>query len=132
MAMRGDKLREHILLVAKDVFLEMGFQRASMDVIADRAETSKRTLYAHFENKEKLYLAIVDPIRGLALSKLKMPGEYSANPTEALIMFCGRFLEILFVHTIRMCRMSVAEATRFPGGAAQYFDVLFTCARRQI
>jgi len=57
MARRGDKLREHILWTAKDVFLEMGFERASMDVVASRAETSKRSLYAHFESKEKLFLA---------------------------------------------------------------------------
>ena len=33
MSRRGDKLREHILEAAKDVFLEMGFERASMDVV---------------------------------------------------------------------------------------------------
>src|SRR5450755_3901656 len=44
MARRGDKLREHILWIAKEVFLEMGFERASMDLVARRAETSKRSL----------------------------------------------------------------------------------------
>ena len=32
MARRGSELREHILWCAKDVFLEQGFERASMDV----------------------------------------------------------------------------------------------------
>ena len=32
MARRGDSLTEHILWTAKDVFLEMGFERASMDL----------------------------------------------------------------------------------------------------
>jgi hypothetical protein len=32
MARRGEKLSEHILWTAKNVFLEMGFERASMDV----------------------------------------------------------------------------------------------------
>jgi AcrR family transcriptional regulator len=98
----------------------MGFERASMDVIADRAETSKRTLYAHFENKEKLYLAVIDLVRGLFLSRLKMPSEYSGDAAEALVMFCGRFVEVLlFARTIRMCRLSIAEAGRFPEGSAQ-------------
>ena len=69
-ARRGDKLREHILWVAKDVFLEMGFERASMDVVAARAETSKRSLYAHFENKEKLFLAVIELVRGGAIGKV--------------------------------------------------------------
>jgi AcrR family transcriptional regulator len=127
MARRGDKLREHILWIAKEVFLEMGFERASMDLVASRAETSKRSLYAHFESKEKLFLAIIELVRGLFLSALRMPGDYSEKPADALVMFCGRYLEIL-VHegSIRMCRMSMAETARFPEQAAQFFDVLFT------
>jgi AcrR family transcriptional regulator len=127
VARRGDKLREHILWIAKDVFLEMGFERASMDVVAGRAETSKRSLYAHFESKEKLFLAVIDLVRGLFLSRLRMPADYSEKPAEALAMFCGRYLEILLYQgSIQMCRVSMAETARFPEGAAQYFDVLFT------
>jgi AcrR family transcriptional regulator len=127
MARRGDQLSEHILWIAKDVFLEMGFERASMDVVAGRAETSKRSLYAHFESKEKLFLAVIDLVRGLFLSRLRMPADYSEKPAEALAMFCGRYLEILLYQgSIQMCRVSMAETARFPEGAAQYFDVLFT------
>ena len=127
MSRRGNDLREHILYAAKNVFLEMGFERASMDVIAARAQTSKRTLYAHFESKEKLYLAIIELVREMSLSRLKTPGEYSDDPAEALALFCGRLLEgLLFVWTIRMCRMILAEAERFPEGAARYFDVIFS------
>jgi AcrR family transcriptional regulator len=127
MTRRGDQLREHILWIAKDVFLEMGFERASMDVVAARAETSKRSLYAHFSSKEKLYLAVIDLVRGLFLSRLKMPGDYSEKPAEALTLFCGRYLEILlYQSSIQMCRVSMAETARFPQGAAQHFDVMFT------
>jgi AcrR family transcriptional regulator len=127
MARRGDELREHILWIAKDVFLELGFERASMDVVAARAETSKRSLYAHFESKEKLFLAVIDFVRGLFLSRLRMPGDYSEQPAEALVTFCGRYLEtLLYEPSIQMCRVSMAETERFPEQAAQYFDVLFT------
>jgi len=127
MARRGDKLREHILWVAKDVFLEMGFERASMDVVANRAETSKRSLYAHFESKEKLYLAVIELVRGLFLSRLRMPADYSEKPADALVLFCGRYLEgLLYEPSIQMCRVTMAETTRFPEGAAQHFDVMFT------
>ena len=127
MARRGKELREHILWAAKEVFLEMGFERASMDVVAVRAKTSKRSLYAHFESKEKLFLAVIELVRGLFFSRLKMPSDYSDEPAEALVMFCGRYLEILlFEGAIRMCRATMAETIRFPQGAAQYFDVMFT------
>jgi hypothetical protein len=42
MARRGDQLREHILFTAKDVFLEMGYERTPMDAVASRAETFGR------------------------------------------------------------------------------------------
>lgn len=127
MARRGDKLREHILWVAKDVFLEMGFERASMDVVANRAETSKRSLYAHFESKEKLFLAVIELVRGLFLSRLRMPADYSEKPADALTLFCGRYLEgLLYQPSIQFCRVTMAETTRFPEGAAQHFDVMFT------
>jgi AcrR family transcriptional regulator len=127
VARRGDQLREHILFVAKDVFLEMGFERASMDAIAERAQTSKRTLYAHFENKEKLYLAGIELVRKAFLNKIKRPGDYSDDPADALTMFCARFLQmLLFAPVVRMCRLSIAEVDRFPEGSARYFDVIFT------
>lgn len=124
-AKRGTELREHILWVAKDVFLELGFERASMDVVANRAETSKRTLYAHFESKEKLFLAIVELVRGLFLAELKQPADYSKKPADALTSFCSRYLEVLFGRSVRMCRVALGEVDRFPEGAKQVFDVLF-------
>jgi AcrR family transcriptional regulator len=133
MAKRGDELREHMLFMAKDVFLESGFERASMDVIAARADTTKRTLYAHFENKEKLFLAVLELVRGLLLNRLKMPAEYSEDTDEALVLFCGRFLEILVWHrSIRMCRLSIAESARFPDGAARFHEAIFGSAQERL
>ena len=111
MARRGNELSEHIIFAAKLVFLEMGFERASMDEIASRAKTSKRSLYAHFESKEKLYLAIMDSARRIFLGRLKMPGDYSENASEALVIFCGRFQEVLlFTWTIKLCRLKIGRA----------------------
>jgi AcrR family transcriptional regulator len=133
MGKRGDELREHILFAAKDVFLELGFERASMDVISARAQTSKRTLYAHFENKEKLYLEVIELVRGLYLDKLKTPADYSKDTTEAVVLFCGRFLELLlWTPAIGMCRLGIAEAERFPEGSARFYDVVFTTAHDRL
>jgi len=132
-ARRGDQLREHILWTAKDVFLEMGFERASMDVVSARAETSKRSLYAHFESKEKLFLAMIELVRGLFLARLKMPADYGDDPAEALVMFCGRYLDSLhYQPTIQMCRITMAESARFPEAAARYFDVVFAEAEARL
>jgi AcrR family transcriptional regulator len=126
-------LREHILFAAKDVFLEMGFERASMDAVAARAETSKRSLYAHFESKEKLFLSVGGLVRELFLNRLKMPADYSDKPAEALTRFCGQYLEILlYGPSIRMGRICMGEAERFPEGAEQYFDVIFRTVHERL
>lgn len=133
MARRGDELREHILWVAKEVFLEMGFERASMDEVASRARTSKRSVYAHFESKEKLFLAVIDLVRGLFLEKLKVPDAYSSRPAEALVQFCGRYLEVfLYEPSIQMLRVTLAETARFPEGAAQHYDVMFVVVQARL
>ncbi|SEG11296.1 transcriptional regulator, TetR family [Actinacidiphila yanglinensis] len=133
MAKRGDELRKHILWAAKDVFLEMGFERASMDVVAARAETSKRTLYAHFESKDNLFLAVVDLVRELYLDKLRTPADYSDDTAEAVVLFCGRFLQmLLWSPTLRTSRLGIAAADRQPDAAARYFDAIFTTVHERL
>jgi AcrR family transcriptional regulator len=126
MARRGGELRDHILSVAKGVFLEMGFERASMDEVASRARTSKRSVYAHFESKEKLFLAVIDHVRGLFHARLEVPDACSSKPAEALVLFCGRYLEVmLYRPAVQMFRVTLAETARFPEGAAQHHEVMF-------
>jgi AcrR family transcriptional regulator len=130
---RGDALREHILWSAQEVFLEAGFERASMDAVAARAGTTKRTLYAHFKNKQALFLAVFELIRGYFLGRLKTPAAYAGDPAKALVLFCGRFLEtMLYQGAIRTCRVCAAEAERFPDQAANYCYVIFTEVENRI
>ena len=95
MRTRSDALRENILWAAREVFLEAGYERTSMDVVASRAKTTKRTLYAHFANKEALFLAVLKFLNGFFLGRLRTPDAYSEKPSEALVLFCGRFMETL-------------------------------------
>jgi len=101
-----------------------------MDVVANRAETSKRSLYAHFESKENLFLAVMDMVRGRLQGRLSSPYAYSEKPAEALTMFCARYVEsMVYSGSIKMCRLSAAESERFPKQVAQYFDAAFTQAQ---
>jgi AcrR family transcriptional regulator len=133
VARRGEQLREHILWAAKDVFIEVGFERTSMDVVAARAATSKRSLYAHFESKDKLFLAVVDLVRELYLGRLKTPGDYAEATAEAAVLFCGRFLQLLlWTPALRTCRLGIAEAERLPDAAARYYDAIFDTTQERL
>lgn len=53
------KKRQAILETAVQVFREVGFHNASMNIIASRVGGSKSTLYNHFPSKEALLLEII-------------------------------------------------------------------------
>lgn len=133
MARRGEQLREHILWVAKDVFIELGFERTSMDVVAARAETSKRSLYAHFESKDKLFGAVVTLVRGLYLGRLRTPAEYGEEPAEAIAAYCGRLVQLqLWTSSLRTLRLGIAEAERLPEAAADMHEAIFEAPQRRL
>ena len=58
-------VREQLILdVAGQVFADGGYERASMDAIADLAGVSKPMLYAYFGSKEGLYVAYIERTGG--------------------------------------------------------------------
>ena len=56
-----ERRRQQIIVAAKKVFSEKGFNKATMDDIAGEAELSPGTLYLYFKNKEELYLVVANP-----------------------------------------------------------------------
>lgn len=52
--------RKSIIDAAVKVFLEEGFEHASMDRISEVAVASKRTVYNHFPRKEDLLKAVIE------------------------------------------------------------------------
>src|ERR1700690_2682765 len=55
-------LRERILKVATELFLEEGYGSTSIESVAARAGISKRTFYDRFEDKAALFAAVVHRI----------------------------------------------------------------------
>ena len=49
-----ERRRQQIMVAAKRVFSEKGFNKATMEDIAHEAELSPGTLYLYFKNKEEL------------------------------------------------------------------------------
>ena len=54
-----EQKKNEILDAASSVFLEQGYERASMDSVAKKAGCSKATLYNYFASKESLFEAVV-------------------------------------------------------------------------
>lgn len=58
--MTAAERREQLIEVARTVFAEKGFDGASVEEIAARADVSKPVLYEHFGGKEGVYAVVVD------------------------------------------------------------------------
>lgn len=60
MKVRTEARREAIVREATKLFLEMGYERATMGELAQRLGGSKATLYGYFPSKEQLFAAVAE------------------------------------------------------------------------
>lgn len=65
--------RDRILAAALDVFVESGFEAASTNAIAARADVAKGLVFHYFQSKDQLYLAVYDARVGDVLRALDGP-----------------------------------------------------------
>lgn len=58
--MTGQERRAQLLDIGRSVFAELGYEAASIEEIAKRAQITKPVVYEHFGGKEGLYAVVVD------------------------------------------------------------------------
>jgi AcrR family transcriptional regulator len=111
----GDEIRQAILDAATAVFLESGYEKASINAVIERAGGSKRAVYSYFGGKEKLFAAIMSEVSGQALAALP-PGEVQTHDLEATLMAFGRQVVAVMMSptTLALYRVVVGESARFP------------------
>lgn len=117
------RLTSHILKSARDVFFEHGFDGASADMIAERAQISKRTLYARFGSRARVFeAAILDEIDS-QLRTLEPPIDDALDVWARLQAIADVLLGwLLTPRVIAMERVVVAQAVRFPALAANIHE----------
>lgn len=67
---KSEDTRERILDAALNVFSNKGYHDTRMDEIVAASDTSKGSIYFHFPNKERLFLALVDQFADLLERKV--------------------------------------------------------------
>jgi TetR/AcrR family transcriptional repressor of mexJK operon len=115
---RSAQKRRAILLAARTVFLNKGYPSASMDEVAALAEVSKVTVYNHFADKQSLFTAVVKGAIDEAEESTRSLVDHlgtSVDIESDLRKFARQHIvEVTQPHLIKMRRMLVAEAHRFP------------------
>jgi len=80
-----ERRRQQIMVAAKRVFSDKGFNKATMEDIAQEAELSPGTLYLYFKNKEELYASLSLRILQYLLIRVEhVNEEKDAGPEEKL------------------------------------------------
>lgn len=109
------EVEERILDAARKVFLERGFEGASVDEIAATARAGKPTIYARFSNKQALFEATL--LRHIA-GKHSRVASYtpSGSTVEERLASIGVAVlrETLTSEGIGLVRLGIAEARNFP------------------
>lgn len=112
---RGLLRRDRFLDAATEVFMQHGFEAASLQEIVSRAGGSLATLYRLFGNKEGLFQAVIDRRSGNMLAQLDLPHMGGIDPQTVLFNVGMRFVDVvLSPDVLSLHRLLVAECGRNP------------------
>ena len=90
-----ERRRQQIIVAAKRVFSEKGFNKATMEDIAKEAELSPGTLYLYFKNKEELYASLsLRILQYLHIRVAHVNKELSLSPVQKLDMLMEAMYDV--------------------------------------
>jgi TetR/AcrR family transcriptional repressor of mexJK operon len=124
---RSERRRQAIIQAATEVFLRHGYLGATTDEVAARASVSKQTVYKHFADKQHLFaeiildttVQVVDGLSDAVASTL----QDAQDVRKALRDLADGFLRgLLQPDVLRLRRLVIAEADRFPDVGRAWFD----------
>lgn len=120
-SMSSNYKREQILQGAMNVFLDSGYANTSMDRVAAEAGVSKQTIYSHFQDKERLFIALIERV---TIHKFQI--QFGLEPLQGEPPVLLRRLAEVFLNKmgdqdyISLVRVVIAESARFPELAQLY------------
>lgn len=122
-AIKKGRKFDQVLEGARAVFMEEGFEGASVDDIAKAAEVSKATLYSYFPDKRLLFAEVArcESLRqaDCAVSMLSP----DVSPREALRAAGSHLMGFLTSEFgIAVLSLCAAEARRFPELGRQFYN----------
>ena len=110
-----DKINQDIIAAAGDLFMEYGFDGASMDAVAERARISKRTLYLRHKDKSALFNTVVYELLGRFLVPLEL-SHYTTDDLKSALLLIGRDMvtSVTRPEFLAVYRLVAFEAQRRP------------------
>ncbi|MGI4847628.1 MAG: TetR/AcrR family transcriptional regulator [Janthinobacterium lividum] len=125
MRVRTAARRDTILATAAAVFMEFGYERASLTEIAARAGCSKVTLYGYFSSKEELFMGVILHMmsRDIDPALKDLSAHADEDPRKVLALFGERYLAAtLSAQGVAFKRLIIAHMSELPI-AAQFWTL---------
>ena len=114
--------RAQILEGARQVFMNVGFDAASMNDITRAAGVSKGTIYVYFENKNELFQTIILEAKQRIFEDLRQTLRAEDDVETILRRFATAFtVGMTCEETIRAMRIAIGVAERFPELVRTFF-----------
>lgn len=133
--------QDDIIAAALDVFLDVGYDRATLAAIAKTADVSTATLYKYFKTKADLFTALVDRLFDDLKGVLSVPALKGRSVKDGLTAIGEAYARLLTQEqSIPLARIVIAETKRFPElserlqtrGKAPMFDGLKSYLDEQV
>ena len=124
---RARAKRERIHQAAQTLFMQQGFEAASMEAIAEAAAVSKPTLYRYYQSKEALFITVLEHLAVHQLSENALlvfrdkPMDSLATLEQALTVWAQETIKnLLHPVYVGLLRLLIAELPRFPSLGALF------------
>lgn len=111
----AERRQQHLLDIAGAMFMKLGFDGTSIDAVAEATGASKRTVYAHYRDKNELFAAVLRRLIDRCLVPLdRFP--LGTSDLEPMLMEIGRHLltTALAPQAVSLHRIIIGESERRP------------------
>ncbi|UWR60867.1 TetR/AcrR family transcriptional regulator [Phaeobacter inhibens] len=120
---RKGRKYDQVLQGARDVFMAHGFEGASVDDIARKAGVSKATLYSYFPDKRLLFIEVARHGCARQADTAVTIASGCCDPETALREAGHHILSVILSEFgVKMFRICVAEADRFPDLGRRFYE----------
>jgi TetR/AcrR family transcriptional regulator, mexJK operon transcriptional repressor len=129
-AQLDQKLRD----AAVATFLDHGYDRSTMEMIAEAAGITKRTLYARYADKRAVFLDVIPWALSRSVDRDSAPDIHDDDDIEDALLAIGRgaLKRALDPDTVRLHRMAMNESPHFPEFAVSAETFGWSHRQRQV
>jgi len=108
--------QEQVINAARDLFLQHGFEGATMNMIAAHAEVSKATLYAYYPTKEQVFVAVIQREVAQLRATITSASQDEALPIRDKLLEVGNTVicALTLPDHVAFFRAIIAATLRFP------------------